>query len=313
MSLCLITDYMGDDVELERELLAGAGIDVEVARSPEPDDWTAIAERADAILTRHAPVRVATIMRLRRCRVISRYGTGHDNIDVGAARDRGIEVAWVSDYCTDEVADHALALILASARHLQALSEGVRGGGWTPHPHPPIVRLRGRRLGLLGCGRIGSAVAQRALAFGLQVSAYDPYTPVPAEITRVEDLDELVAGSQILSLHAPLTSVTAGILDKRRLALLPNDAIVVNVARGGLIDLDAAVDALRAGRLSALAVDVLDREPPPADHPLRELPGALLTPHLAYYSSSSVEEAKRRSVAAIVRVLGHSTIGVASV
>ncbi|HET8893236.1 MAG TPA: C-terminal binding protein [Gaiellaceae bacterium] len=306
MPLCVITDYMGDDVEVERELLARAGIDVYVARSPIAEDWIGFAEEADAILTRHAPIRNTSIKRLNRCRIISRYGTGHDNIDIDAASEHGIEVAWVEDYCTDEVADHALALLLSCARCVVELADHVRDGGWTPEPHPPIVRLRGRTLGLLGCGRIGSAVASRAVAFGLNVIAYDPYSPMPANVHAAKSIDELVSRADILSLHTPLTAETRGVIDEHRISLLPEGAIIINVARGGLIDFDAAERALRSGRLAALGLDVLDHEPPAPNHPLRTLPRALVTPHLAYYSRASVEEAKRRSVTAILRALANT-------
>ena len=301
---CVITDYMGDDTALELELLGGEGVDVFVSESPRPQAWIDAARECDAVLTRHAPIRAAEIRQLARCRIIARYGTGYDNIDVAAAAERGIIVTSVPDYCVDEVADHAFALILAAARHLGSLTDSVRSGGWTPEPLPPIRRLRGLKLGLLGCGRIGASVAARAQAFALDVAAYDPYAAaLPAGVARVHSVDELVERSDVLSLHAPLTPETERLLDRERLARLPEGAIVVNVARGRLLDLDAAMDVLRSGRLAALALDVLDEEPPRADHPIRSLPGALVTPHVAYYSTASVEEAKRRSVEEILRAL----------
>ena len=301
---CVITDFMGDDTALERELFGREGVDVFVAESPRPDAWIDVASAADAILTRHAPIRAEEIRRLDRCRIIARYGTGHDNVDVAAAAERGITVTSVPDYCVDEVADHAFALILGAARHVDVLAASVRSGGWTPRPLPRIRRLRGLRLGLLGCGRIGAAVAARASAFGLEAAAYDPYAAeLPAGIDRVDSVDELVERSDILSLHAPLTPETERVLDRERLGRLPGGAIVVNVARGRLLDVEAAVEAVTSGRLRALALDVLDHEPPPADHPIRSMPGVVVTPHVAYYSTESVEEAKRRSVEEILRAL----------
>lgn len=302
--LCVITDYMGDDTDLERELLAEEDVDVFVSESPRPDAWIDAARQADAILTRHAPIGAREIRRLERCRIVARYGTGHDNIDVGAAAERGITVTFVPDYCADEVADHALCLLLAAARHLPTLTESVRSGGWTPRPLPPIQRLRGLTLGLLGCGRIGAAVAVRARSFGFQIAAYDPYaTELPDGVARADSVEELVERSHVLSLHAPVTPETERVVDAARIARMPEGAILVNVARGRLLDLDAATAALASGRLAALALDVLDEEPPPPDHPIRALPGALITPHVGYYSLSSVEEAKRRSVEEIVRAL----------
>lgn len=301
---CVITDYMGDDTNLECQLLEAAGFDVFVAPSTDPTTWAHQAVDADAILTRHAPVRADTIGRLQRCKVISRYGTGHDNIDLPAAQAKRIIVTNVPGYCTDEVADHAMTLLLMAARHTDVVSASVRSGGWTPQPLPPIQRIRGRRLGLIGFGRIGAGVAARAAAFGLEVWAYDPFLEQPPPgVEMVDTVDELLARSDFVSLHAPLTSETRHILDTKRLALLPPGAVVVNVARGGLLDLDAAVEALRSGHLSAVAIDVTEQEPPPPEHPARNTPGIFLTPHVGYYSQTSVEEAKRRSVGEIIRVV----------
>jgi D-3-phosphoglycerate dehydrogenase len=304
MTLAVITDYMGDDTLLERELLEDEGIEVVVSPSPDPRDWLQHAERADAILTRHAPIRADVIARLDRCRVIARYGSGHDNVDVAAATAQGITVTNVPGYCTDEVADHALALLLASARHLPAYSAGVGSGAWTPTPLPAVRRLAGRRLALLGCGRIGAAVAQRAVAFGLRVSAYDPYSAsLPSDIERADSIADLVAGAHVLSLHAPLTTETRGAIGTQELAALAHGAIVINVARGPLLDLDAALDALETGHLGGLALDVLESEPPAASDRIRTTAGVLLTPHVAYYSTDSVIDAKRRSVGEIIAVI----------
>lgn len=301
---CVITDYMGDDPSLEEELLTAAGFDVFVAPSTDPASWADHAIDADAVLTRHAPVRSETIGQMQRCRIISRYGTGHDNIDVDAAAAKGIVITNVPGYGTDEVADHTMALLLMAARHADVLLESVRDGGWTPDPLPPIRRIRGRRLGLLGLGKIGAAVAERALGFGLEVHAYDPFvSDAPRGVTLIDDVDDLVRGSHFVSLHAPLTPETQHVLDAGRLALLPEGAVVINVARGGLLDLDAAIDALESGRLAGLAIDVAETEPLPANHRARDLPGLILTPHVGYYSLASVEEAKRRSVGEIIRVV----------
>ncbi len=301
---CVITDFMGDDPSLEASLLHEAGIDAFVAPEPDPATWADAAVEADAILTRHAPVREDTIRRLRRCRVISRYGTGHDNIDVPVALERGIVVTNVPDYCSDEAAEHAITLLLMAARRADVLTRSVREGGWTPQPLPPIRRIRGSSLGLIGYGRIGAGVARRGRGLGLVVHVFDPYLARPPEgVTMQPTVEDLLRRVDMVSLHAPLTDETRRILDAERLALLPPGAIVVNASRGGLLDLDAAIEALRSGHLAAVAVDVADQEPLPVDHVARDLPGLIVTPHVAYYSLTSVDEAKRRSTAEIVRVL----------
>ena len=304
MPSVLITDFMGDDTALEKELFSRAGHELHVASSPEPEEWMEVAIRVDAILTRHAPLRASTIDRLKRCRIIARYGSGHDNIDVDQATANGIVVTNVPGYSSEEVADHTVALLLASARHLPSYMACVREGGWTPRPLPPVLRIRGRRLALLGFGRIGRAVAQRMIAFGVEIVVYDPFaTELPEGVLRAPSIHELVHDADFLSLHAPLTAQTHGCIDAARIAALKRGAIVVNVARGGLLDLPAAIDALTSGQLGGLAVDVVDEEPLPDGHPLRSLERAIVTPHVAYFSQASVEEAKRRSVEEILAVL----------
>jgi D-3-phosphoglycerate dehydrogenase len=234
--------------------------------------------------------------------VIARYGSGHDNIDVERAAARGIAVTNVPDYSTEEVADHTVALRLAAARCLTVYAASVRRGGWTPRPLPPVKRMRGRTLALLGCGRIGRAVADRMHAFRTEIVAYDPAIPsLPDGVQRAGSIDELVAGADFLSLHAPLTAQTRGCINGQR-AALARGAVIVNVARGGLLDLAAATHALESGHLAALALDVVDEEPLPERHPLRSMKQAIVTPHVAYFSHASVEEAKRRSVAEILAV-----------
>lgn len=176
-------------------------------------------------------------------------------------------------------------------------------GGWTPVSLPPIRRVRGRTLGFVGFGRIGSAVADRAVGLGLSIRVYDPYLPGPQDWEMDRTIEELLRKVDMVTLHAPLTAETEGILDQERIALLPPGAIVVNASRGGLLDLDAAVAAVRAGHLAGLAVDVTDPEPLPADHPARHTPGVIVTPHVGYFSVTSVEEAKRRSTGEVMRVL----------
>jgi D-3-phosphoglycerate dehydrogenase len=304
MPRVLITDFMGEDTALEESLFAQAGVDVNVASSAEVASWRDLAVSADAILTRHAPIHAVTIDSLRSCKVIARYGTGYDNIDVARAVARNIIVTNVPGFSTEEVADHTAALLLAAARHVLKYATTIRGGAWMPEPLPPVRRLRGQRLAILGFGRIGQAVAERMLPFGVRIVAYDPMTTraMPG-VEKASSLDELVTGADFLCLHAPLTTETARCIDARRLAMLNPGAIVVNVARGGVLDLEAAMSACEARQVGALALDVVDEEPLPQAHPLRLLEHAIVTPHVAYYSRASVEEAKRRSVGEILAVL----------
>lgn len=301
---CVITDFMGNDTEDEAAMLAARGIDVFVSPTPDPPSWQPQARTADAILTRHAPIEADTIDALERCKIIARYGTGHDNIDIDAAKRRRITVTAVVDYATSEVAEHTMALILSLARALPAFERSVRDGAWTPRPLPIVPRLEGLTLGLFGCGRIGAAVAARARAFGMAVLGYDPYaSSLPDGVARATSVEELLRSAHVLSLHAPLTEETAGAIGGAELDLLPGGSIVVNVARGGLLDLDAACAAVDAGRLGGLGIDVAPSEPLPGDHPARHHQRIIVTPHVGYYSTVSVAEAKRRSVEEIIRVL----------
>ena len=300
----VITDFMGDDAGLEQDLFADAGIASVVAPAPSPDLWIDDARDADAILTRHAPITAPVIEQLGRCRIIARYGTGTDNIDIAAAESRSIIVTNVPGYATSEVADHGWGMALALWRHLVPFHDRVRAGGWQPETLPPIERLAGRTLGLIGFGRIGSAVARRAIAADMSVIAYDPFlTEAPEDVELLEEPLAVAERANIVSLHAPLTEDTARIVDGRFLERLPEGAVLINVARGGLLDLEAATEALATGRLGGLGLDVFDEEPIAEDHPLRQMSNVILSPHVAYYSLSSLEEAKTRSCQEIIAVL----------
>ena len=303
---CLITDFMGEDAEMERQLLEAAGLQVVVAPTADRDAWVDDAGEADAVITRHARIDETAIDRMRRCRVISRYGTGVDNIDIEAAARRGIPVTYVPGGSTDEVADHTFGLILVGARRLDLLVQHMRQGGWVPVPIPPIKRLRGQVLGLVGAGRIGRAVARRAVAFGMKVVAVDPQAPKPhdVEFDVVPTLSDVLSKADVLSLHIPLTTDTRRLIGEREIQQLRPGAMLVNTARGAVLDLDAAVEALRRGHLGMLALDTYPEEPLASDHPLRKMENAVLTQHLAYYSLDSLRHAKRAVTAEVLAVLG---------
>ena len=237
-------------------------------------------------------------------KVISRSGIGVDNIDVEAASQHGILVTYQPDYCLGEVADHTLALLLASARGVVEASRSVRDGEWKV-PQAGIHSLHGRQLTLVGIGRIGTRVAERALAFGLRVVAFDPYlTEAPlAGIELAGSLADALAGADFVSLHAPMTPENRHLVRDETIALMQRAPVLVNTSRGGLVDLDAVLAALDDGRLAAVALDVTDPEPLPPSHPLRTHPRAIVTPHMAYYSAEAQDELKRRSADEIRRAL----------
>ena len=301
----LVTDQVFGGIEIERALLEPLGVELVEAPSTDEDTLTELAEEADAMLVCFAPVTERVVEAAGRggCLVISRYGIGVDNIDVAAAGRAGIRVTNVPDYCIEEVADHTLALLLASARQIVAAAAVVGAGGWAV-PHGRVHRLSEQRLALLGCGRIGRAVTERALAFGLAVVVYDPYlTDPPPGTTLASSVEEAVADADYVSLHMPLTPETHHLAGDALFAAMHHAPVLLNTSRGGLIDLDAAARALDDGRLGGLAIDVTEQEPPLADNPLRSHPKVILTPHMAFYSVESTQELQARAADEVVRAL----------
>lgn len=302
----VITDNTFAPIEVERAILAPLGCEVLFEPSLTETAVVALAAEADAIICDAAPITATVLAQTPRVRVISEYGIGYDNIDVAAATARGIWVTNVPGYCTAEVADHTLALLLALVRRLPALDAHVRAGGWGATSVGPIRRLSRQTIGLVGFGPIARAVASRALAFGLTVVAWSPHltaaVATAAGVARVE-LDELFQRADVISLHVPATPTTRQLVDARRLALTRGGAYLINTGRGSLIETAALVEALQAGHLAGAALDVFDPEPLEPESPLRRLPNVLLTPHAAFYSEEAMADlqvAAARNVAAVL-------------
>jgi D-3-phosphoglycerate dehydrogenase / 2-oxoglutarate reductase len=300
----LVTDHVFSGLDPESAVLDPLGVDLVVAEAIDEDSLAALAGDAAGILVCYAPVtaRVVQAASDGGCRVIARYGIGYDNVDVEAATAAGIVVTNVPDYCLDEVADHTMALLLAAVRGVAAGAALVRDGAWE-RPPGTIHRLAGRRLALVGLGNIGRRVAARARAFGLEVVAYDPYAKPEDGIALVPDLEAAIAEADVVSLHAPLTPETRHVVDARSIALMRRAPLLVNTARGGLVDTDAVLEALDSGALSGAALDVLDAEPPPAGHPIRSHPRAIVTPHMAFHSEEAGVELQRRAAEEVARGL----------
>lgn len=263
---------------------------VRVAPDASPETLLAEARDAHAILVRTAPITRELIEAAKDLQIIARHGVGVDEVDVAAARARGIMVTNAPGSNSAAVAEHALALILALVKQLKPLGAAVAQGGWRDGANAP-GDLAGKRLGLVGFGAIGQAVARLALAFGVVVSAFDPTASptVLPEVRRAAGLADLLGDSDILSLHCPLTPVTHHLIDAAALAALPSGAFVVNTARGGLIDEAALRAALDAGHLGGAALDVFESEPPSSSEPLRDHPRVLITPHAAGTTPGALE------------------------
>ncbi len=297
----VVSDQVFPSVDLERRILAEIDADLVVA-SGTRDEVLEIARDADAILNTYLPFDADAIERLERCKIIARYGIGVDNIDLDAARRKGIVVTNVPDYCVEEVATHTLALILAVARKVVTADRLVRDGEWTIEPLRPLRRLSELTVGLLGYGKIARRVAAALETLGAEMVVYDPYVQPGPDTPRLVDLGELLSSADILSIHAPLTPETRGMIDREALAKMKPGSYLVNTSRGPLVVLEDLLEALREGRLAGAALDVFENEPVnPAV--IADVPNLIATPHMAYYSEEALEESQRKAATQVVKVL----------
>jgi D-3-phosphoglycerate dehydrogenase len=293
------------DVDVEREHLAGLDVELRVASLATPQEVARATADADGIIVTIDPLPAAHIAALGpRVRVIGRAGIGLDAIDLEAAAAHGVAVVHAPDYATEEVATHALALLLAAQRRIlqgDALAREHWGEWRRLAPVRPLSELTA---GVIGCGRIGRAVIELLAPLVARVLAYDPFvTQAPTGCELAPDVPTLLREADLLSLHMPLTPETTGLIDERALASMKPDAIVVNVSRGGLIDQPALARALSEGRLGGAGLDVLAAEPPAADDPILSAPNAILTPHFAWYSTASERRARTTAVDAMLDYL----------
>ena len=294
----------GYDPGRVRELLAGTGVTVAEAREPWGGDNV-----VGLLVGTETEVRAADFDRMPALRVVATCSVGFDHVDVDEAQRRGVWVCSVPDYCVDEVADHALALVLSLLRGVVLLDRDVRAGGWDWRAAGELRRIRGTRLGVVGLGRTGRALVERAVALGFEVWGTDPALSdeqIAAAGARPAPLQELLAACQAVSLHVALTSETEGLLGAEELALLPDGAVLVDTARSQLIDLDALRRELESGRLGGAALDVIPVEPPTPEDPAPSWPRLIVTPHVAWYSAEAEAACYTRPVLSVRAVLqGH--------
>jgi D-3-phosphoglycerate dehydrogenase / 2-oxoglutarate reductase len=300
-----VTDSVFPNLEPAKAVLSKIGGELRLAPEPTPEGILSVARDADAVLTTYAKVTGEMIPQMTKCRVISRFGIGVDNVDIPVATSKGIVVTKVPDYCLDEVSDHAMALLLALIRKIPSSNTRTQSGKWEMKAVVPIHRLRGTVLGLVAFGQIPQLVAPKAQAFGMQVITYDPYVSDDvlkrANVRRVE-LDELIRTSDYISLHCPLTPETKHLFSAEAFQKMKRSAYLVNTARGPVIDEAALAQALDQKLIAGAALDVMEKEPP-GTSPLFGRDNIIVTPHTSFYSEESLVDLQTKAAEEVVRVL----------
>ena len=305
-TLIAVTDSPFPSLDPAKAALKRVDPELRMAKSPSAADILAVARDADAVLVTYAKLPGDLLRELKRCKVIGRFGLGVDNIDIPAAGALGITVTYVPDYCMQEVSDHAMALLLSLVRKVPLSNTLVQSGRWEVPPVVPIHRLSGRVLGLVGFGNIPRTLAPKAKAFGLRVVTHDPY--VSADVlgkAGVESVgfDELLAMSDFVSVHAPLLPATRGLFNAEVFRKMKKGALLINTARGPLVDEAALISALDSGQLGGAALDVVTTEPLAKDSKLLGRDNVVLTPHTAFYSVEALDELQTKCATDVARVL----------
>ncbi len=302
----VITDFEYASLEEEKSVFEGMDIEFLAVQCVTEEDVIAAAKDAVGIINQYAPITRRVIEELECCKVISRYGVGVDTVDVEAATENGIIVANVTDYCWDEVSDHAMALLLTCARKVVDLNRTVKSGQWDYKCGVPIYRLRERVLGLVGFGNIPQLVAKKAQAFGLEVIAYDPFVSKETANrlgVKLLPLEEVCQLSDFVSIHAPLNQHTKGMISSSQFKEMKKEAFLINTARGPIVDEHALVKALTEGEIAGAALDVVEDEPIQKGHPLLQMENVILNPHVSWYSEESQSELKRKTAENVANVL----------
>ena len=300
-----VADSVFPNLDLARAVVARVGAELRLAPQPTPASIVETAREADGVMVTYAKITADMIREMKKCRIISRFGIGVDNVDIDAATASGIVVTKVPDYCIDEVSDHAMALLLSLVRKIPFASARAHAGRWEMPAVVPIHRLRGTTLGLAGFGRIPQLVAPKAQSFGMRVITYDPYVPDPvlqkAGVGRV-DFSGLIKESDYISIHTPLLPETRHLFGADVFRQMKPGALLVNTSRGPVVDEAALAKALDAGQLAGAALDVLEQEPPTSS-PLFGRDNVILTPHTSFYSVEALEELQTKAAEEVVRVL----------
>jgi D-3-phosphoglycerate dehydrogenase len=306
----LLTDYIWPELEIEERMAGESGFTLVVAPNGEEETLATLAKDVDGIITCFASVTEKVLRAAEKCLVVSRTGVGVDNIHVATATELGMWVAYVPDYCMDEVAEHVMSIVLALNRMLVPFDRTAREKSWGTVPlMVPVMRMSDQVLGIVGLGRIGSAVCRRAKGFGMEVLACDPYLDdgaFDAAGARKVSLDDLLRQSDYVTLHTPLNDETLKLIGERELRLMKPSAYLINCARGPIVDEQALIAALDGKEIAGAGLDVVESPLPASDNPLFKMDNVIVTPHVAFFSQPSLRELRTRTTAALIDVLNGS-------
>lgn len=299
----VITDCDHGSIEEEKEVISQIGAELILAQVRNEEELIRTCKEADGLINQYALLNRKVLENLPQCKVIARYGVGVDSVDLKAATDLGIMVANVPDYCIEEVASHAVALILTLARKTALFDRQVKSGQWDFRMGIPIGRLRGKMLGLIGSGKIGLGVAKMIAPFGVKVMAYDPFLKENPEGIQLKDFETVLKESDFISIHCPLNDSTRHLIGEREFSKMGKKPLLINTSRGPIIDEEALIKALKGGQISGAGLDVLEKEPPDVSNPLLKMDNVILSPHVGFYSVESISELKRRTAQNVADVL----------
>lgn len=303
----MLTDYAWRDLDIERSVLVAGDAELVVAPSGDEKTLAGLAADCDAIMTNWAKVPQAVIAACPRCQIVARLGIGLDNIDVAYATSRGIAVTNCPDYCLVEVAEHALALLLALSRKVAYYHHATKSGVYDLQAGPTLRRIEGQTLGIVGLGNIGVKLAEKARGLGMRMLATSRSRLRAVDGVRFVELEELLAESDYASLHVPATAETRNLIGAAELSRMKPTAYLINTARGAIVDHAALAEALASGKLAGAALDVQDVEPPDLSQPPYNDPRVIVTPHAAFVSVESLENLRRRVSQQVVDRLADRT------
>lgn len=301
----VVTDYDFPDLSIEKKVIADTGVQLQGEQVRTPEEIIEVAEEADGLLVQYAEISEAVFEGLSDLKAVGRYGIGVDSIDLDAATEHGVQVLNVPDYCIEEVPTHALSLLLACVRKVSMYDAQIKKGNWDWTLGKPISRITGSTLGLVGFGKLPQRLIELVAGFNLEILVYDPYVSsedIEAKGAEKVEFNELLNRSRYISIHAPLTDETRNLFNEDAFEVMREDAILVNTARGGLIDIDALRWAIESTEIAGAGLDVLPDEPPQPDAVI-DCDSVVHTPHVAWYSESSIETLRRTVSEDVLRVV----------